>query len=151
MSSRRLKYFSARDWLLLLEACACLSAASVVIWCLPFRQIAAKAGRIQRVAIELDPHSHQKEISRIKWAVEAASVRMPWRTVCFQKGLAALILLRRRKLPAVLHYGIANLAEGRLGAHVWVTSQKLPVIGYEAASAFAQVATFPSMSGSTTG
>lgn len=75
-------------------------------------------------------------------AVDRASRRLPWKTVCFQQGLAVHWLLRRRSIPSVLHYGI-RIAEKGMSAHVWVTLDGEVLIGGEEASRHAQVASFP--------
>jgi hypothetical protein len=143
---RKLTRLTPRDWLLLTEATLSLTAASIALRMLPFRKV------VETIAMpedgpEQDVARLQAEVARIRWAVEAAARRLPWRIVCFQKGLAAQRILRRHNLPAHLHYGIARQADGELKAHVWVTSDAYPVVGHEAASEFARVATFPSSGG----
>ena len=142
MINQKLISTPTRDWLLLVEALGCLAAASVAIRLLPFRKVATLASRRRFVNDVISADAHGQEASRIRWAVSAVASRVPWRTVCFQKGLAAQLLLRRRRLPALLHYGISNRNEG-LSAHVWVTSSDLPVIGSEVAHEYTCVAVFP--------
>ena len=77
------------------------------------------------------------------WAVEAAARRVPWRTVCFQKGLALHWMLRRRGVDARLHYGIGHDETGELEAHVWVAAGGTVLIGGLEAPRFNLVATFP--------
>lgn len=142
MTSQKLIGTPTRDWLLLVEALGCLAAASVAVRMLPFRKVAAFASRQRFLNEVISADAHRQAVSRIRWAVSAVARRVPWRTVCFQKGLAAQLLLRRRRLPALLHYGISNRDE-RLSAHVWVTSSNLPVIGSEVAHEYTCVAVFP--------
>jgi hypothetical protein len=68
---------------------------------------------------------------------------MPWRTLCFQQGLAAQLMLRRRGIPSVLYYGAAQDDLNGLYAHVWVRDGDVDVIGGEIAYRFAILATFP--------
>lgn len=78
------------------------------------------------------------------WAVEAAGQRLPWRTMCIQKGLAVQRLLRSGGVDAVLHYGAARTKDtGKLEAHVWVSVEGVTVIGGEEAPLFTEVAAFP--------
>ena len=80
----------------------------------------------------------------IVWAIEAAARRLPWRTVCLQRGLASQHMLRSAGIDAVLHFGARHEPKSRdLEAHVWVTVDGHPVIGGEQAIGFASVATFP--------
>jgi hypothetical protein len=66
--------------------------------------------------------------------------------MCFQQGLAAQIMLRRRGLPAVLYYGAAQNEQAGLQAHVWVRVGSTDVIGTEIADRFTILATFPTQS-----
>jgi hypothetical protein len=77
------------------------------------------------------------------WAIEAAARRLPWRTMCIEKGLAAQRLLRRSGVDAVLHYGARhNDDEGRLEAHVWVTVDGKTIIGDQSPLHFTELATY---------
>ena len=129
------------DYALLGEAAATLAAASAAIRLVPFRRTAAAAtwgGRTARAADEAEL------IRQARWAVEAAARRVPWRTVCFQKGLALHWMLRRRGVASLLHYGVGKAVEGDdLAAHVWVSVRGEIVIGGEEAPRFACLATFP--------
>ena len=53
-------------------------------------------------------------------------------------------MLRRRAIPSVLYYGLAQDDRSGLHAHVWVRAGDFDVIGGEIASSFAVLATFPS-------
>ena len=69
--------------------------------------------------------------------------RLPWRAKCFEQGVAAAHMLKRRGKAYEVHYGAANTARPMaLAAHVWVTSAGLPVVGHENASDFSTLATF---------
>src|SRR3954454_20306178 len=89
----RLDRLTAHDWLLAGEALAALAWASLAIAFRPFRKVAEAASK---------PHARPAESleaglpKRIRWAVDAWGRRVPWRTVCFQRGLAGHRMLRRR-------------------------------------------------------
>jgi hypothetical protein len=125
------------------ETLAALAVASIAVRAVPFRKIAGAAARGTPSPRVPDPKRYGDEIKQVRWAVEAVSSRVPWRTVCFQKGLAAHFLLKRRGVPTRMHYGIDNRREEGLRAHVWVTSVAGPVIGTEVADEYVCVATFP--------
>jgi hypothetical protein len=127
--------------MLLVECGFALLAASVAIRVVPFRFLVRTiaSGR-ERLVDE----RAQQEIDRVRWAVEGAARRLPWRIVCFQKGLAVQRLLARRGIPSNLHYGVAHEEHGELKAHVWVTHRDRYVIGGEEAGRFARLATYPS-------
>jgi hypothetical protein len=63
--------------------------------------------------------------------------------MCFQQGLAAQLMLRRRDIPSVLYYGAAQDDRSGLNAHVWVRDGDIDVIGVEISYRFAVLATFP--------
>ena len=122
---------------LLAEAGAAVVAASFAIRLTAFRTLAA---RLDRPASGRPP----ADIETAYWirrAVLAWGRRLPWRAKCFEQGLAAAWMLRRRGLAYALHYGAAS-RENRLDAHVWVTSGPIPIVGCENSEAFSLLATF---------
>ncbi|HEX9947616.1 MAG TPA: lasso peptide biosynthesis B2 protein, partial [Allosphingosinicella sp.] len=80
---------------MLAEALAALTLASLAIALLPFRRVAAAASAPVRRAPRTDPEA----VRRARSAVIGWARRVPWRTVCFQKGLAVHWMLRRRGIP----------------------------------------------------
>ncbi len=75
----------------------------------------------------------------IRRVVSAWGRRLPWRAKCFEQGVAAAWMLRRRGLEAKVHYGIAK-DKADLDAHVWVTSGEVDVVGQEGKDGFTEVA-----------
>jgi len=63
--------------------------------------------------------------------------------MCFEQGLAAQLMLRRRGIASVLYFGVAPNDQNGLAAHVWVRDGDVDVVGGESASEFAVLATFP--------
>jgi hypothetical protein len=116
--------------------------ASLAIRALPFRKVVGSAVRAIRPE-ELSPASKKVAVERAAWAVEACARLLPWRIVCFQKGLAVHWILQRRGLQTTLHYGVAQDPERGLAAHVWVTHSGEAIIGGEEAQNFTCLATFP--------
>ena len=133
---RRLIERSGGDNLLLIEAVLQLLRAWAAIRFLPFRW-AVTSGSAQLAGMS------GATVGRLAWAVTAASAHVPWRTVCFQQGLALQRMLRRRGFDARLHYGIGHSDVGELQAHVWVSVDDRIVIGGEQAPGFKCVATYP--------
>lgn len=130
------KALGLNHYALLAEALATLAAASLAIRLLPFRRIAAFASR--------PPRRRAKEAAnaaRLRWAVRAWCRRVPWKAMCFQSALAMQMMLRRRGIRAVLHYGISR--EDGLKAHVWLSVDGETVIGGDEAPGFVEVAAFP--------
>jgi hypothetical protein len=137
----RVDRLGAADWLLLGEALIVLGWASLAIRILPFRRVAASASRPRAPAPRRGVPA-----ARIGWAVEAWGRRVPWKAVCFQRGLAAHVMLRRRGLNSILHYGVARKEAEGLSAHVWVSLDGTILLGGREAPDFICLATFPAAS-----
>jgi hypothetical protein len=124
--------------LILAEALAALALASLVIVLLPFRRVAAFASSPGRAAARTDAET----VRRARSALIGWSRRVPWRAVCFQKGLALHWMLRRRGIRSVLLYGVRQDGD-ELAAHVWIDVDGETVIGGEEAPTFTCLARFP--------
>lgn len=131
LARRRLRLV---DWALLGEVFVTLAAASLLIRLVPFRRLADRMSRAPRRVGSAD-------VARLVWAVGAVRRRVPWKAVCFQSALCLQMMLRRRGVPALLHYGIKHGEE--ISAHVWLSVGGEVVMGGEAADGFTCVATFP--------
>jgi hypothetical protein len=129
--------WSARRRALALEAAARLTRAALLVRFAPFR-IAVRSG-----AVPIAKSRGHSSIDDIRWAVDLASRNLPWRIVCFQRGLAMQAMLRRRGIDARLHYGARHDREGALAAHVWVMVGDRVVIGEDEAEDHQSVAIFP--------
>lgn len=136
----KFRRLSWRDRALLTEATLWLSLSSAAIALMPFRYVARLAGSPIRPRTRLDLEA---EVARVRWAVTVVARRVPFTAVCFQQGLAAHLMLRRRAMPSVLYYGAAQTPGSGLAAHVWVRAGNLDVVGCEEAHKFALLATFP--------
>ena len=126
------------SWPLLIETGVAMIAASAAIRLVPFRRLAALIGQAARESSPAQPG----EIATITRAIRAWSRRLPWRTLCFEQGLTAHWLLRRRAFASTLYYGAAK-RKGILEAHVWVRSGGLDVVGCDVAGDYALLARFP--------
>jgi hypothetical protein len=128
------------DYLRFAEAAAALSLAALLIALLPFR-ILVRTFRWGRAPGE--SQDRQAILAdQLALAVERASRRVPWRSVCFDQGLAMHWMLRRRGYGSILHYGIRQ-GEAALGAHVWVSLDGRILVGADEAAGHACVASFP--------
>jgi hypothetical protein len=133
---------SWHDRLLLLQAMFWLAVAGLAIAVLPFRYV----GRMAALSVRRQEPPQQtrlKEVGRVRWALVTCARRVPWRAMCFQQGLAAQLMLRRRGFSSVLYYGVAPDDQRNLSAHVWVRDGDVDVVGGELASRYPVLATFP--------
>ena len=141
---RRFWRLSWQDRLLLLEAVLWLTIAGFAIAVLPFRHVGLLAARPIGLHRPKVPRQERlNKVRRIRWAIITTAARVPWRALCFQRGLAAQLMLRRRGIPSVLYYGAAQDGRRGLHAHVWVRDGDVDVVGGETASHYAVLATFP--------
>jgi hypothetical protein len=140
----RLRRLSATQVALLAEAYALLAFSSATIRVLSFTQIGRLASRpLGRP----DTTRDDDLIAMVAWAVRACARRAPFRAVCFQQGLTAQIMLRRRGVDSTLYFGASVDAPTGLSAHVWVKVGKLEVVGCEEAVGYAELARFPTAPG----
>ncbi len=130
------------NWLTLAHALATLAMASAAIKLVPFRRLvgtmAVGAGRAAP-----DPEARDRLVAQCRWGVQLWADRVPWRAVCFQRGLALHWMLRRRGIESILHYG-ANLSGGKgLAAHVWLTLDGRVILGGDVEEDYACLAVYP--------
>ncbi|RYY47863.1 MAG: lasso peptide biosynthesis B2 protein [Sphingomonadales bacterium] len=135
---RRFGELSWRERGSLGEALFALAIASAAIRLLPFRHVV----RLARKPARPRAGSDAERIVRARWAVEVVAARVPWRTVCFQKGVALHGMLHRRGIASQLHYGAKMEPRGGMKAHVWVTFRGNDVIGGAEAVGFPCLATY---------
>ena len=125
---------------LLPEAILSLAMAALIVALLPFRRV---TGFVRPLATApLDAETQAAVARRVAWAIGACARRVPWRAKCLEQGIAAHRMLRRRSVPAMLHYGVAQ-QDGRLLAHAWLRAGPIDVTGCENAGEFAELARFP--------
>lgn len=125
-------------WLLLVEAGLIITVASLGIRLASLRNLATGSPHLRSA----EPSADIETIGLVVRAVQAWARRLPWRTLCFEQGLCAHWMLRRRGIESTLCYGAATI-DGQLTAHVWVRSGNIDVIGCENAADYALLAEFP--------
>lgn len=124
------------------EALALVVLAAPAVRLLPFRTLGRLAsGRIRRPVA--DPAARTLLINRVGWAVDVAGRRSPLRALCFEKGLAAQVMARRRGLDATLFYGARMSSAEKLDAHVWVICDGYDLQGGVNAGDYGVLARFP--------
>jgi len=125
--------------LLIVEAVLALAAAAVAVAFMRYRNTVRFGARPLPVGLR---HPRGK-IDEILWSVKAVSVRVPWRAMCFERGLALQYMLRRRGHDARLIYGARLNQDSDLDAHVWVKLDERILIGGETAPDFQHLAIHP--------
>lgn len=132
------------DWPLALEAFAFLCAAKIVVLLVPFRRYAARLGRSEHETTPTISPADRRVAVKISWAVQAVARHVPFGFVCLPQALAAQRMLRRRRLPNTLYFGVALLAakQDDMMAHAWIRTGDKIVTGEREAAAHVVVAKF---------
>ena len=146
---RRLGQIENPRRILLGEAVACLAAARLALIFIPFPRLARHLGTF---VPPTDPRSFEgrsvpspdqaRLAEAIGWAVTRAARYMPFKAVCLPQAMAARIMLRRRGVKSVMHFGAARGTDKPLDAHAWLDAAGVEVTGYPVAENFAEIACF---------
>ena len=120
------------------RAAIALASAKLAIRFLPF----AKTVELGSVPLAKPSRDGARTIDDWVRAVRRAGYAVPWRSVCFDQGLALQRLLRKRGVAAVLCYGGSPPAS-RLRAHVWVKVGDRVVLGEEEMKGHHLLACYP--------
>jgi hypothetical protein len=134
---------------LMIEAMALLALARIWLVATPFPKVAEKLGEACAPG-DLDKGSvvglsaADESVARsISVAIERAAKNVPFRAVCIQRAVAAKMMLRRRAIPCVLHFGVAKGGAGeQMRAHAWLDATHVPVTGYPISSDMREIACF---------
>lgn len=126
--------FRSQPWgkrALLLETAYWIVAARLAVLVVPFSRIARHMGGMR----EPEPGSEQSLAGQapareVSWAIERVAPVLPFKVVCLPRALAAWQLLRRRGVPARLHFGIVMTNPNQKQAHAWLDSCGVEVCGY---------------------
>jgi len=145
----RARQLDSRRRALLAEAVACLLAARLALIFIPFPRLAQRLGtfvppsdpRVAQAANAV-PQDQTQLAEEIGWAVTRAARYVPFKAVCLPQAMAARVMLKRRGVKSVMHFGAAKGAEKPLDAHAWLDAAGVEVTGYPVAKNFAEIACF---------
>lgn len=144
----RFKQIDSSRRALLVEAVAYLLAARLALIFIPFPRLARRLGTF---VPPTDPRTAQAHggatpdqtrlAEAIGWAVTRAARYLPFKAVCLPQAMAARVMLKRRGIGSVMHFGAAK-GEDKLDAHAWLDAGGVEVTGYPVAGHFAEIACF---------
>src|SRR5580704_7226975 len=134
---------------LLVEAVAYLLAARLALIFIPFPRLARHLGtfvpptdpRAAQAAAQTAPEQ-TRLAEDIGWAVTRAARYVPFKAVCLPQAMAARVMLRRRGVPSVMHFGATKGADKPLDAHAWLDAAGVEVTGYPVSKGLAEIACF---------
>ena len=134
---------------LLIEAALWLFLARVALVLVPFPRLARHLGTFVPPSDaralhgrSSGPAEHARIAGEVAWAVMRAAHHAPFRAVCLPRAMAARIMLARRGVGSVLHFGAARGQNGPFHTHAWLNAAGVEVTGYPAAADFADIACF---------
>jgi len=148
---RRLRRFAQVDnhhRALLIEALGWLVLARLALIFIPFRRLARYLGTFVQPTdartsqSSTSSHNDIRVAEEVGWAVTRAARHLPFEAVCLPQAMAARIMLKRRGVSSVLHFG-AKLGQDRpIDAHAWLDAAGVQVTGYPVEKTFAEIACF---------
>jgi hypothetical protein len=134
---------------LLAEAAIYLLMARLALVFVPFPHLARRLGTFvpptdpRAFAVRQTVSPEQARLAEeIGWAVTRAARYLPFRAVCLPQAMAARVMLKRRGVQSVMHFGAARGQEKPLDAHAWLDAAGIEVTGYPVAKNFAEIACF---------
>jgi hypothetical protein len=138
----------------LIEAVAWLLVARLSLILVSFPRLARRLGTLvapadaRALQTESDNKQDQARVAEeVSWAVTRAARHVPFNAVCLPQAMAARIMLKRRGVDSVLHFG-ARIGQDKIGsdkpidAHAWLDAAGVEVTGYPVANKFAEIACF---------
>jgi hypothetical protein len=144
----RVRQVDNRRRALLIEAVAYLFAARLALIFIPFPRLARRIGTFvppadaRAATSQGAPAADQARLAKdIGWAVTRAARYVPFDAVCLPQAMAARVMLKRRGVKSVMHFGAAK-GEHKLDAHAWLDAAGVEVTGYPVAKNFAEIACF---------
>lgn len=148
---RRLRRFfqiDRRQRALLIEAVLWLAAARAALIAIPFPALARRLGdfvppndpRVTDAGQRCERDA--RLAAEIGWAVTRAARYVPFKAVCLPQAMAARVMLKRRGIASVMHFGAAHGTEKPLDTHAWLNAAGVEVTGYPVAAQFSEIACF---------
>jgi hypothetical protein len=151
-TSRRLRRFAQVDYrrrALLVEAVVCLLLARLALIFIPFPRLARHLGTFvaptdARVLQGCSPSSDYdaRVAETVGWAVTRAARNIPFEAACLPQAMVGRIMLKRRGVNSVLHFGAKMGQDNPIYAHAWLDAAGMNVTGYPVPETFAEIACF---------
>ena len=128
------------EYLYFTEAFILLHLSRIIILFIPFKKIAEKLGKINvETCFESE---YSEKIIHVQQAIQRASHFTVHTSKCYDKALAAKVMLRNRGLSATIYFGLAKDSKDELIAHAWVRSGDKIVTGKDGMDRFNIIASF---------
>lgn len=146
---RRYAQIDSHHRSLLIEAGAWLLSARLALMFIPFPRLARFLGTFvpptDARALQASSTTSQDDVrlaAAVGWAVTRAARHIPFKAMCLPQAMAARIMLKRRGIGSVLHFGAKMGQEKPIYAHAWLNAAGVEVTGYPVENSFAEIACF---------
>ena len=117
------------DRLLFAEAIVLSCVTRIAILIFPFRRLACWLGEcVEDSRTQIGIGSDIQLLKRVRWAVEAAGRRVPWKCKCLGQAMMAKSMLCRRGVCGEVLFGLTN-GETDLEGHAWLRCGETVVTG----------------------
>lgn len=123
------------------EASLWLVAAQLVVWVLPFRWVAGFLGRTGHETPDEASPDVRRQALALHVAIRAVFRALGRRPLCLARSVAAMAMLRRRRLPATCYVGTLMTDHGLQG-HAWVRCGDVYIVGGRARHRFQRLHSF---------
>jgi hypothetical protein len=125
---RLLKFWSLtrREKQFFCEAAILLLLSYICVRMVPFRHM---DGFLRARWDDVTRGGCAEDIELVDLSLSRAANQLPWKSLCLSRSIAALIMLRRRGIPAVMFAGVKSLEDSSLFAHAWVQTADGVVLG----------------------
>jgi hypothetical protein len=157
--SRSISSLLVRAWrapmrrkLMLAEALTCTAAAWALVTVMPYTAWRSRLGEaVPLASASLTGASALAAgcplLEDIAWAHTVLARLFGGRFTCLMLALSARAMLQRRRLPTLLVLGVRRGPEdgSKLGAHAWVLSQGIEIVGGDTRSGHTPVAAYRSL------
>jgi len=104
---------------LILRTVPLVAAIRMALWVVPLRRVRRLNSAFERLHFSVPA---ELPVSRLEWAVRAASRRIPMAS-CLTQSLALQCLLARSGRPSEVHIGVKKDAEAGFQSHAWVVCE----------------------------
>ena len=145
----RLKQVDNGQRLMLVEASAWLLLSRLALVFVPFPKLARRLGEFvppdDPRALRMREHNDAAQAAMaesVGWAVTRAARHVPFKAVCLPQAMAARVMLKRRGVASVMHFGAAKGTDKPLDTHAWLDAAGIEVTGYPVAKNFSEIGCF---------
>ena len=119
--------FSVTDWCYIATAVKELFLARIRHATDPIGKILRDLQAVQPLATEVK--TVEVDVARVSWAIGAVAARVPWRSDCLLRVMAADRWLRRSRLRPEFFLGVGHDAAGQFSAHAWLRCNNVMITG----------------------